>query len=68
MKTRKSDTPKAPPTRTNKRPEMRAPRPGNFEPIPLQIPVPPPTDTRPRAQNAETPRGVVIIQYGDDES
>ncbi|HVO31056.1 MAG TPA: hypothetical protein VMV18_09980 [bacterium] len=66
MKTRKSDTPKAPPPR-RRQPEMRAPRPGNFEPIPLQIPVPPPMDdARPRAKDPAAPRGVVIIQYGDE--
>ena len=68
MKTRKNDNAKAPTPRP-KRPEMRAPRPAQWEPIPLQIPVGPPPQRRhdDEAAKAEKPaRGVTIIQYGDE--
>ena len=52
------------------RPEtMRAPRP--WEPIPLHVPVPEPPRNRddrgPIIEKISTPRGVVIIDYGDGE-
>lgn len=67
VNTRKTDAPKVqPPQKRPKRPEMQAPRP--WEPVPLQIPVPepPPTANRDEASESKTPRGVVIIQYGDE--
>jgi len=48
---------------------MRAPRPQSkpaWEPIPLHIPAPEPRD-RVRSQEEKAPRGMVIINYGDDE-
>ena len=51
---------------------MRAPRERSspaWEPVPLHIPVPQPPDRPARNSSGEekSPRGVVIINYGDDE-
>lgn len=56
------------PVRRSPRPEpMHAPRPGAWEPIPLHVPQPePPRRESGRASESETPRGVVIINYGDE--
>jgi hypothetical protein len=71
MKTRKSA--KAPPSRrpVPPPPEISAPRPrSTWEPEALRIPVPE-MPSRPREietdlEPAQTSRGVVIIQYGDE--
>lgn len=50
---------------------MRAPRERSspaWEPVPLHIPQPPPPERPARSSSEEkSPRGVVIINYGDDE-
>lgn len=46
---------------------MRAPRP-SWEPTPLHIPLPEPArDRSPHTEDISSPRGVVIISYGDEE-
>lgn len=46
---------------------MKAPRP-TWEPTPLHIPAPePPRNRGPHTEDISSPRGVVIISYGDDE-
>lgn len=54
--------------RERRSPPMRAPRSRpTWEPIPLHVPIPEPADRRPRPRTEEsTPRGVVIISYGDE--
>ncbi len=50
---------------------MRAPRPQSkpaWEPVPLHIPAPEPRErSRSNGDEEKTPRGVVIISYGDEE-
>lgn len=72
MKTRKSDAAKAPPSRRPpQRAEISAPRHrSTWEPVPLHVPVPE-IPSRPREietdlEQAQSSRGVVIIQYGDE--
>ena len=46
---------------------MRAPRPA-WEPTPLHIPQPEPArDRQPHTEDISSPRGVVIISYGDED-
>ena len=56
------------PKRVRPRPDsMRAPRPA-WEPTPLHIPLPEPArDRQPHTEDISTPRGVVIISYGDED-
>ena len=76
--TMRTKSPKAPMSNERKPPQFREPvrretdfkTPAtNWEPVPLYVPVPePPTDRRPAARREESKsRGVVIINYGDDE-
>lgn len=65
--TRKSDSSKVQPARAVRRPEISAPRHrSTWEPLPLYVPEIPARRRNDAEEQAQPPRGVLIIQYGDE--
>ena len=59
----------AEPEQRRKPQPLQAPRGrSTWEPVPLHAPTPEPRPASRPSRNEEAPRGVVIINYGDDDS